>query len=134
MRPMNYVAFDVHCAFCEGGWVTESGREKNSWRLATTIPALSEAIRSVPAPRLLVIEEGPLADWLVRELSGEADQVVVADPYRNALIAKEGDKDDPIDWRKLAHWPGAATSRPCTTAARWSGRCSSSTCSCTTGG
>jgi transposase len=103
MRPMNYIAFDVHCAFCEGGWVTESGKEKNSWRLATTIPALTEAIRSVPAPRLLVIEEGPLADWLVRELSGEADQVVVSDPYRNALIAKEGDKDDPIDWRKLAH-------------------------------
>ena len=103
MRPMNYVAFDVHCAFCEGGWVTESGKEKRSWRVPTTIPALREALGSVPRPRLLVIEEGPLADWLVRELSGEVDQVVVADPYRNALIAKEGDKDDPIDWRKLAH-------------------------------
>ena len=103
MRPMNYIAFDVHCAFCEGGWVTGSGKEKASWRVATTIPALSEAIRSVPRPRLLVIEEGPLADWLARELSGEVDQVVVADPYRNALIAREGDKDDPIDWRKLAH-------------------------------
>jgi transposase len=103
MRPMNYIAFDVHCAFCEGGWVTESGKEKNSWRVATSIPALSGAIRSVPRPRLLVIEEGSLADWLARELGGEADQVVVADPFRNALIAKEGDKDDPIDWRKLAH-------------------------------
>jgi transposase len=102
MATMNYIAFDVHCAFCEGGWVTEGGKEKNSWRVATSIPALSNAIRSVPRPRLLVIEEGPLADWLVRELSAEADQVVVADPYRNALIAKEGDKDDPIDWRKLA--------------------------------
>src|SRR6476469_7663264 len=29
--------------------------------------------------------------------------MVVADPYRNALIAKDGDKDDPIDWRKMAH-------------------------------
>jgi transposase len=103
MPTMNYVAFDVHCAFCEGGWVTESGKEKQSWRVATTIPALSEAIVTVPRPRLLVIEEGPLADWLVRELGGEVDQVVVADPYRNALIAREGDKDDPIDWRKLAH-------------------------------
>lgn len=103
MPTMNYIAFDVHCAFCEGGWVTQSGKEKDSWRVATTIPALSEAIRTVPRPRLLVIEEGPLADWLVRELSGKVDQVVVADPYRNALIAKEGDKDDPIDWRKLAH-------------------------------
>jgi len=103
MRPTNYIAFDVHCAFCEGGWVTPSGKEKRSWRLATTIPALTEAIVTVPRPRLLVIEEGPLADWLVRELSGLVDQVVVADPYRNALIAKDGDKDDPIDWRKLAH-------------------------------
>lgn len=103
MRPMNYIAFDVHCAFCEGGWVTESGKEKTSWRVATTIPALTGAILTVPRPRLLVIEEGPLADWLSRELSAEVDQVVVADPYRNALIAKEGDKDDPIDWRKLAH-------------------------------
>ena len=102
-RGMNFVAFDVHCAFCEGGWVTESGKEKNSWRVATTIPALSEAIVTVPRPRVLVIEEGPLADWLARELSGRVDQVVVADPYRNALIAKDGDKDDPIDWRKLAH-------------------------------
>ncbi|HZN63913.1 MAG TPA: transposase [Tepidisphaeraceae bacterium] len=100
---MNYIAFDVHCAFCEGGWVTESGKEKRSWRVATTIPALAAVIAEVPRPRLLVIEEGPLADWLVRELSGRVDQVVVADPYRNALIAKEGDKDDAIDWRKLAH-------------------------------
>ena len=91
MRPTNYIAFDVHCAFCEGGWVTPSGKEKRSWRLATTIPALTEAIVTVPRPRLLVIEEGPLADWLVRELSGLVDQVVVADPYRNALIAKDGD-------------------------------------------
>jgi transposase len=103
MRPTNYIAFDVHCAFCEGGWVTDSGKEKGSWRVATTIPALGDAVRSVPRPRLLVIEEGPLADWLARELSAEVDRVVVADPYRNALIARGGDKDDPIDWRKLAH-------------------------------
>ena len=112
MRPMNYIAFDVHCAFCEGGWVTESGKEKGSWRVATTIPALSDAVRSVPRPRLLVIEEGPLADWMVRELSGRVDQVVVADPYRNALIAKDGDKDDPIDWRKLAHLARGGYVRP----------------------
>lgn len=100
---MNYIAFDVHCAFCEGGWVTEAGKEKQTWRVPTTIPALRDPIRSVPRPRLLVIEEGTLADWLVRELSGDVDQVVVADPYRNALIARDGDKDDAIDWRKLAH-------------------------------
>ena len=46
-----------------------------------------------------MIEEGPLADWLYRELPAIVDQMAVCDPYRNALIAKDGDKDDPIDWR-----------------------------------
>jgi len=98
MRPMNFIAFDVHCAFCEGGWVTESGKEKRSWRVATSIPALAEAIRSVPRPRLLVIEEGSLADWLARELSGLVDRVVVADPFRNALIAKEVHEQRNCGW------------------------------------
>jgi hypothetical protein len=30
MRPMNYIALDVHCAFCEGGWVTESDTRQTS--------------------------------------------------------------------------------------------------------
>ena len=33
------------------------------------------------------------------------DKLICCDPYRNALIAREGDKDDSIDWRKLAGLP-----------------------------
>jgi hypothetical protein len=50
----------------------------------------------------MVIEEGPLADWLLRNLGGLVDEMVCCDPHRNALIAKEGEKSDAIDWRKLA--------------------------------
>jgi transposase len=103
VRKMNWVAVDVHSRSCEGGWMTDGGKEKQSWRVATSLEALREKLGMVPRPKALVIEEGPLADWLVRELSAEVDQVVVADPHRNALIARDGDKDDALDWRKLAH-------------------------------
>lgn len=98
-----YIGIDVHCDFCEGGVVDALGRECGQFRVATSIPTLLEAIEKVRRPRTVVIEEGPLADWLYRHLSPHADQTIVCDPYRNALVAKEGDKSDAIDWRKLAH-------------------------------
>ena len=102
MRGTNFIALDVHCAFCEGGYVDQRGEVKRSWRTATSIPQLVEAIERVPRPRSLVIEEGPLSDWLVRHLAGHVDEMVSCDARRNALIAKDGDKSDAIDWRKLA--------------------------------
>jgi transposase len=50
----------------------------------------------------LTFEEGPLADWLARELRDRVDELVVCEPRRNHWIARDGDKDDPIDARKLA--------------------------------
>jgi transposase len=50
----------------------------------------------------LTFEEGPLADWLARNLRPYVDRLLVCDPRRNALIAKDGDKDDPIDAERLA--------------------------------
>jgi hypothetical protein len=62
---------------------------------------LREVIEAVPRPRHVVFEEGPLADWLWRNLRTVADQVIVSEPRRNRLIAEEGEKDDPIDVAKL---------------------------------
>ncbi|MCC9608112.1 hypothetical protein LOC69_19760 [Blastopirellula sp. JC733] len=50
----------------------------------------------------MTFEEGPLAGWLARNLRPYADQLLVCDPRRNAYVAKEGDKDDPIDAQRLA--------------------------------
>jgi transposase len=63
---------------------------------------LVKAIETVPKPRIIVFEEGPLADWLYRNLVPHANRVIVCDPRRNALITKEEDKDDSIDAGKLA--------------------------------
>jgi transposase len=69
--------------------------------VATGIPQLQALIESVPRPRDVVIEEGPLSDWLIRHLGAYANAMTSCDPRRNALIAKESDKDDAIDAEKL---------------------------------
>ena len=96
------IGLDVHSSFCEGGYIDESGREKGAWRTATSIPQLLKVIESVPRPRRLVIEEGPLSDWLCRHLWEHVEEMVSCDPHRNALISRDGEKDDGLDWRKLA--------------------------------
>lgn len=102
MERVYIIAMDTHCAFTEIGVMTPGGKFKSRGRCATTIPALVEQIQRVTRPRAVVFEEGPLADWLLRGLQAHADQVLVCDPRRNHLIAKESDKDDPIDVEKLA--------------------------------
>ena len=102
MRNSHFIAFDVHSTFCEGGYTDGSGREREAWHKPTSIPELLEAIEAVPHPKKLVIEEGPLADWLYRNLSPHVDEMIVCDPRRNALISRDGEKSDHLDWRKLA--------------------------------
>ena len=99
---VHYMAFDVHCAFCEMAVMTSTGKLVLRDRCETRIRALREAIAKVRRPRRLTFEEGPLADWLARELRSTVDELVVCEPRRNSWIARDGDKDDPIDARKLA--------------------------------
>lgn len=103
MGNRQIISFDVHCQETEAVVMAVSGRVSKRARLATTVPDLSRFIESVAGSRDLVIEEGPLADWLYRNLSFQVEQMVVCDPRRNHLIAKDGDKDDPIDAEKLGH-------------------------------
>jgi transposase len=102
MAAAYYIGIDVHCNFCEGGVLSPLGKIRQRFRVPTSIFTLVTAIEKVPSPRKLVIEEGPLADWLFRNLSPHVDEMIVCDPYRNALIARGGDKSDAIDWQKLA--------------------------------
>ena len=101
-KTIHFIAIDVHSSFCEGGWINQEGVERGRFKVPTNIPALTAAIEKVPGRRRLVIEEGPLADWLCRHLRELVEEMVCCDPWRNALIAKGGEKSDPIDWRKLA--------------------------------
>lgn len=103
MRTEYFIAFDTHCKFSEMAVVTTSGKLVCRPRCDTSIPALVAAVESVRRPRRLTFEEGPLADWLARSLAPHVDQLLVCDPRRNHLIAKDSDKDDALDAEKLAH-------------------------------
>jgi transposase len=102
MKRSHFIGLDVHCTFTEMAVVTEAGRLTKRHRCPTTIPDLVAALEAVARPRQVALEEGPLADWLWRHLARHADGFTVCDPRRNHLIAKESDKDDPIDAEKLA--------------------------------
>ena len=97
-----YIALDVHCAFSEMAVMTGNGKLVLRNRCETRIPSLRELITQVRRPRRLTFEEGPLADWLTRELHDLVDELVVCEPRRNSWIARDSDKDDPIDAKKLA--------------------------------
>jgi transposase len=102
MKRGYYIGLDTHSAFTQLVAMTDTGKIARRARCATTIPHLAELLRTLPRPRVVAIEEGPLAGWLYRNLRQEADEFLVCEPRRNRLIAAEGDKDDPIDAEKLA--------------------------------
>jgi transposase len=102
MKPCHFIGIDVHCQFCEIAALNSAGKVVLRSRCATTIAAVAEVLKTIPRPCSVVIEEGPMASWLWRNLHAEVDSMVVSEPRRNRLIAKEGDKDDDLDAEKLA--------------------------------
>ena len=102
MKRCYFIGLDTHGQFCEMAAVDQGGKLKERGRCDTTIPDLVELLERVPKPRRLVIEEGPLADWLWRNLRTHVEEMIVCEPRRNRLIAEDGDKDDPVDAEKLA--------------------------------
>ena len=54
-------------------------------RVPLSVPTV-EALGSGGGTKRLVIEEGPMADWLWRNLKGDVEQMVVCDPRRNRLV------------------------------------------------
>ena len=99
----HFIGLDTHGQFCDAVAVNNKGAVVFRGRSKTNIPALVDLLEKVPKPRHLVIEEGPLADWLWRNLRSHVAQMIVCEPRRNRLIARDGDKDDPIDAEKLAN-------------------------------
>jgi transposase len=103
MRKRHFIGIDVHSQFCEIAVLGPTSDEVVlRERCAPTIPELLAVLAQVKRPCSVVIEEGPMAGWLWRHLHGEVDAMVVSEPRRNRLVAKDGDKDDDIDAEKLA--------------------------------
>lgn len=96
-----FITMDTHCRTTDACIKTAGGKLLRREHLSTAIPQLRELIESVRRPRRLAFEEGSMAGWLYRNLKDCVDELIVCDPRRNAHVAKDGDKDDPIDAEKL---------------------------------
>lgn len=101
MRTEYFITMDTHCRTTDACIKTARGKLVKRAHLPTGIPQLRELIESIPRPRRLAFEEGSMAGWLYRNLKQCVDELIVCDPRRNAHVAKDGDKDDPIDAEKL---------------------------------
>jgi transposase len=96
-----YIGADVHSNSTELA-IERNQKIVHRYKLPTSIAALSNVLDSLTGEKHLVIEEGPMAGWLYRNLSKKVDELIICDPRRNKLIDSDGDKDDKIDAAKLA--------------------------------
>jgi transposase len=104
-RKLHIMAMDVHSDLSDVKVFIAQGRELSlikSAQLPTQLGPLREFLEPLPKNTHVVFEEGPMASWLKRGLSLYAEKVVVCDPRRNSLIAKDDVKNDDADSRKLA--------------------------------
>ena len=102
MDRVHYIGLDGHSRTCDLASITATGRKSGRWHVPTSIKALAEVLEQIPRPRYLTLEEGPMADWFLRQLRPFVDEILVCDPRRNALIGRDGDKTDAVDALALA--------------------------------
>ena len=99
---MNDIGLDVHSATFTVAVLNDKGKLVRCRRRPTGERNLIEELCAVVAPRRLVVEESPLAQWVKTVAEPYMDQVVICDPRRNRWIAKEEFNDDRTSSIKLA--------------------------------
>jgi transposase len=92
-----YIGMDVHMTSCTIAVVGPSGRRLGSQVVETNGQAVVEAIRAIPQPRHLCMEEGTQSAWLYEVLSPHVQELVVA-----GITESRGPKSDTRDAFGLA--------------------------------
>jgi transposase len=83
-----YIGLDVHSQSTALAIVNESGRKLASHIVETNARALLTALKPIPRPRHLIMEEGTQSAWLTEVLAPHVDEVVVCIPRKKAFPAK----------------------------------------------
>jgi len=92
-----YIGLDVHSQTCTLAVLGPTGRKLRLQVLETTGPALIQAVRAIPGPKHICLEEGTQSAWIYELLEKEADELVVTMAERRG-----GSKDDARDALQLA--------------------------------
>jgi|TARA_Y100000294_G_C8536869_1_gene329448 transposase len=100
---MKHLALDAHTRTSELSVRDARGRLIDCRQVPTEAHALIESIGHVAGRKTLVVEESNLAGWLKRTLEPHVTRFIVCNPKQNHWIAKDEEKDDPLDANKLSH-------------------------------
>jgi len=106
---MKTISLDVHAELSQLSVVSEHGEVLLEMQVPTRAGDLRRIVSGVPGRKRVVMEHGPMSGLIHPErpgVSGEAlddlaDEIVSADPARNALIAKSEDSNDERDAQRL---------------------------------
>ena len=102
MRKIAYLSMDVHARNCVLGDMDGNGKFRGNRSFITCENNIINALKAVKAKKkYLVIEAGPLANWVAQTASAYLTQVFISDPRENALIYKSSQKYDKVDTKKL---------------------------------
>jgi transposase len=112
VKLRTYCAMDLHHSHTVFEAQTAGGQVICHKDVLTERQPLIELAKSVPGPKGIALEEGPMADWAMRVLQPYSAEVIVCDPRRNRLIAEDGDKTDDIDAGKLIELYRLGSLRP----------------------
>jgi len=98
MKIETYMAMDVHHTHTVIEAQTPGGRIIIHRDVPTEPCYLIEAVKLGRGRKGVVIEEGPMADWVMRVIKPYCSEVIICDPYRNRLICGDDeDKNDHLD-------------------------------------
>jgi len=92
-----YIGLDVHAESCTLVVVSGTGKHLKQEVVETNGAALKQALRAIPGPKRVCLEEGTQSAWLYELLRSEAEDVVVTMPAK-----RSGSKDDARDAAFLA--------------------------------
>ncbi len=92
-----YIGLDAHTRSCTLVVVGPGGQKLKTEVVETNGQALVEAIKLVPRPRHLCMEEGTQCGWLYEVLRPHVEELVVVGPQQS-----KGNKNDALDAQGLA--------------------------------
>src|SRR5260370_10550776 len=96
-----YIGLDVHKEAIAIAVLNGAGKLVMESIVETKASTLLDFLHGLRGELHVTLEEGTWAAWLYDVLKPHAEQLVVCNPRRNALL-KEGSKSDKVHARKLA--------------------------------
>jgi transposase len=100
---MIVVGIDTHIATCDFYAVNSGGKVIGEGTFQTSAKAFRELVDKLNDKEIvLVIEQGPLTDWIRRILRPQGCRIAVSETRRNRWIAQDNVKNDRFDAKKLA--------------------------------